>query len=78
MVSACDSRFCVGLFRIFGSTLRSAQTALLLLRRRMFGQTGTLNVVDLCPGGGELVLALYEALASDGINFAFTLTDKPS
>jgi hypothetical protein len=46
------------------------------LLRRMLGQTGTLNVVDLCTGRGELVLALYEALASDGINVEFTLTDK--
>ena len=46
------------------------------LLRRMFEQTGTLNVVDLCSGRGELVLALYEALASEGINVEFTLTDK--
>jgi hypothetical protein len=75
-VSACDSRPCVGLFRIFGSTLRSAQTCAALAAEGMFGQTGTLNVVDLCSGRGELVLALYEALASEGINVAFTLTDK--
>jgi hypothetical protein len=46
------------------------------LLRRMFAQTGTLNVVDLCSGRGELVLALYEALTSEGIDVEFTLTDK--
>jgi hypothetical protein len=46
------------------------------LLRRMFAQTGTLNVVDLCSGRGELVLALYEALSSEGIDVEFTLTDK--
>ncbi len=42
------------------------------LLRRMFAQTGTLNVVDLCSGRGELVLALYEALTSEGIDVEFT------
>jgi hypothetical protein len=46
------------------------------LLRRMLAQTGTLNVVDLCSGRGELVLALYEALTSEGIDVEFTLTDK--
>jgi hypothetical protein len=46
------------------------------LLRRMFEQTGTLTVVDLCSGRGGMILALYEALASDGINVEFTLTDK--
>ena len=46
------------------------------LLRRMFEQTGTLKVVDLCSGRGGMVLALYEALASEGINVEFTLTDK--
>ncbi|HEY0796142.1 MAG TPA: class I SAM-dependent methyltransferase [Acidisarcina sp.] len=50
--------------------------AALPLLRRMIEQTGTLNVVDLCSGGGGLIQALYEALASDGINAQFTLTDK--
>jgi hypothetical protein len=42
----------------------------------MFAQTGTLNVVDLCSGRGELVLSLYEVLTSEGIDVEFTLTDK--
>jgi hypothetical protein len=46
------------------------------LLRRMLEHTRTLEVVDLCSGRGEMVLALYEALASDGINIEFTLTDK--
>src|SRR5579863_9880896 len=46
------------------------------LLRRMFAQTGTLNVVDLCSGRGELVVRLYEALTSEGIDVEFTLTDK--
>jgi hypothetical protein len=46
------------------------------LLRRMFAQTGTLNVVDLCSGRGELVLSLYEVLTSEGIDVEFTLTDK--
>ena len=46
------------------------------LLRRMLEQTETLKVVDLCSGRGGMVLALYEALASDGINVEFTLTDK--
>ena len=46
------------------------------LLRRMLEQTDTLKVVDLCSGRGGMVLALYEALASDGINVEFTLTDK--
>jgi hypothetical protein len=45
------------------------------LLRRMFEQTGTLKVIDLCSGRGGMVLALYEALASEGINVEFTLTD---
>jgi hypothetical protein len=46
------------------------------LLRRVFEQTGTLNVVDLCSGRGGMVLSLYEAFASEGINVKFTLTDK--
>ena len=46
------------------------------LLRKMFVQTHTLKVVDLCAGRGELILALYEALAFDGIDVEFTLTDK--
>ena len=46
------------------------------LLRRMFEETGTLKVVDLCSGRGGMVLALYEALASQGINVEFALTDK--
>jgi hypothetical protein len=46
------------------------------LLRRMSEQTGTLKVIDLCSGRGGMVLALYEALASEGINVEFTLTDK--
>src|SRR5580704_164594 len=46
------------------------------LLRRMFAQTGALNVVDLCSGRGELVLELYEALTSEGIDVEFTVTDK--
>ena len=45
------------------------------LLRRMLEQTDTLKVVDLCSGRGR-VLALHKALASDGINIEFTLTDK--
>lgn len=46
------------------------------LLRKMFEQTGQFRIVDLCAGRGELVLALYETFASEGINVAFTLTDK--
>jgi hypothetical protein len=46
------------------------------LLRRMLEHTGTLEVVDLCSGRGGMVLALYEAFASDEINVEFTLTDK--
>jgi hypothetical protein len=46
------------------------------LLRRMFEQTGAVKIVDLCAGRGELVLALYEAFAAEGIHVEFTLTDK--
>ena len=46
------------------------------LLRRMFAQTGTLKVVDLCSGRGDLVLALYEALSFEGIDVEFTVIDK--
>jgi hypothetical protein len=46
------------------------------LLRTMIESTGTFRVVDLCSGRGELVLALYKALACDEINFEVTLTDK--
>ena len=33
--------------------------SMLPLLGRMFEQTGTFNVVDLCSGGGRLVLPIY-------------------
>jgi hypothetical protein len=49
---------------------------ILPLLKRMVEQTGTLKLVDLCSGRGEMVPALYEALSSEGIKVEFTLTDK--
>jgi hypothetical protein len=38
--------------------------------------TGSERVVDLCSGGGGPVAALSEALAADGVQVVFTLTDR--
>jgi len=46
------------------------------LLRALLENSKTSRVVDLCSGGGGPVLALYEALAADGINVHFTLTDR--
>ena len=45
------------------------------LVRDALEQSGAAHVVDLCSGGGGPVLALYEALAAEGISIHFTLTD---
>jgi hypothetical protein len=34
------------------------------------------RIVDLCSGGGGLVVALLEELAADGLSLEFTLTDR--
>ncbi len=39
-------------------------------------QSGSSRIVDLCSGAGGPVLALYEALAADGILVHVTLTDR--
>lgn len=46
------------------------------LLRDALEQSGSAHVLDLCSGGGGPVLAMYEALASDGITVPFTLTDR--
>lgn len=75
MYSRFRSRPCHGLFRFLEVRFALHKPVLPLLRT-MIEHTGSFRVVDLCSGRGELVLALYEALASDEINLEFTLTDK--
>ncbi len=46
------------------------------LLRDALRRSNTAHVVDLCSGGGGPVLAVYQALVSDGNTVSFTLTDK--
>lgn len=44
--------------------------------QRALEQSKVAQVVDLCSGAGGPVLALYEALAAEGMAVSFILTDK--
>lgn len=46
------------------------------LLHEVLDATGRRQVVDLCSGGGGPILALQQALASEGLAVQFTLTDR--
>lgn len=67
--------FATDYLQFMQSHFKLHQPLVMLLRRHM-KECGAERVVDLCSGGGGPLLAVYEALAEEGVTPQFLLTDK--